>query len=57
MIAIGDKLTNRWRLQIANRWVVQYNFYINDRNWWRMFIRWLGGFGSPRADHRALPTV
>jgi hypothetical protein len=57
MIAIGDKLTNRWRLQIANRWVVQYNFYINDRNWGRMFIRWLGGFGSPRADHRALPTV
>jgi hypothetical protein len=26
MIAIGDKLTNRWHLQIANRWVVQYNF-------------------------------
>jgi hypothetical protein len=39
MIAIGDKLTNRWHLQIANRWVVQYNFYINDGNWGRMFIR------------------
>ena len=27
MIAIGDKVSNRWHLQIANRWVVQYNFY------------------------------
>ncbi len=39
MIAIGDKVANRWHLQIANRWVVQYNFYINDRNWGRMFVR------------------
>src|SRR5260370_750543 len=39
MIAIGDKIANRWHLQIANRWVVQYNFYINDRNWGRMFVR------------------
>ena len=39
MIAIGDKVANRWHLQIADRWVVQYNFYINDRNWGRMFVR------------------
>ena len=39
MIAIGDKVANRWHLQIAKRWVVQYNFYINDRNWGRMFVR------------------
>src|SRR5262249_40909239 len=26
-------------LQIADRWVIQYNFYINDRQWGRMFIR------------------
>src|SRR6202048_3015246 len=39
MIAIGDKVANRWHLQIANRWVIQYNFYINDRNWGRMFVR------------------
>ena len=39
MIAIGDKLTNRWHLQIAKRWIVQYNFYINDRNWGRIFVR------------------
>ena len=32
MTAIGDKVANRWHLQFAQRWVVQYNFYINDRN-------------------------
>src|SRR3984893_13739322 len=37
--SIGDKIANRWHLQIANRWVVQYNFYINDRHWGRMFVR------------------
>ena len=26
MIAIGDKAANRWHLQIADRWVTQYNF-------------------------------
>ena len=39
MTAIGDNIANRWHLQIADRWVVQYNFYINDRNWGRMFVR------------------
>ena len=39
MIAIGDKAANRWHLQIAERWVVQYNFYANDRDWGRMFVR------------------
>jgi hypothetical protein len=39
MTAIGDNKSNRWHLQIANRWVVQYNFYINDRQWGRMFVR------------------
>ena len=39
MTAIGDRKANRWHLQIANRWVVQYNFYINDRQWGRMFVR------------------
>jgi hypothetical protein len=22
-----------------NRWIVQYNFYINDRRWGRIFVR------------------
>ena len=39
MIAIGDKAANRWHLQFAERWVVQYNFYINDAQWGRMFVR------------------
>ena len=39
MIAIGDKAANRWHLQFAQRWVVQYNFYVNDQRWGRMFVR------------------
>jgi hypothetical protein len=39
MTAIGDRKTNRWHLPIAERWVVQYNFYGNDRCWGRMFVR------------------
>jgi hypothetical protein len=39
MIAIGDKATNRWHLQFAQRWVVQYNFYVNDQRWGRIFVR------------------
>jgi hypothetical protein len=39
LIAIGNKKDNRWHLQLAQRWVVQYNFYINDRNWGPIFVR------------------
>jgi hypothetical protein len=39
MIAIGNKKDNRWHLQIAQRWVVQYNFYLHDEHWGRMFVR------------------
>jgi hypothetical protein len=39
MIAIGDKKANRWHLQIADRWVIQYNFYFNDQGWGHMFVR------------------
>lgn len=39
MTAIGDRMVNRWHLQIAERWIVQYNFYVNDRRWGRMFVR------------------
>ena len=38
-IAIGNKKDNRWHLQIAPRWVVQYSFYVNDDRWGRMFVR------------------
>jgi len=39
MIDIGKQKENRWHLQMAQRWVVQYNFYINDERWGRMFVR------------------
>jgi hypothetical protein len=39
MIAIGNKKDDRWHLQIAQRWVMQYNFYVNDERWGRMFVR------------------
>ena len=37
MTAIGAE--DRWHLQFAQRWVGQYNFYINDQRWGRMFVR------------------
>jgi len=39
MIAIGNKKDNRWHLQIAQRWVVRYNFYAHDERWGRRFVR------------------
>jgi hypothetical protein len=39
MTAIGTAHENRWHLQMAQRWVVQYNFYVNDSRWGRMFVR------------------
>ena len=39
MTAIGDKKLNRWHLQIADRWIVQYNLYVNDQRWGRIFVR------------------
>jgi hypothetical protein len=39
LIAIGNKKDDRWHLQLAQRWVMQYNFYINDKSWGPMFVR------------------
>src|SRR5205823_9563094 len=39
LIAQGNKTDDRWHLQLVQRWVVQYNFYINDQRWGRMFVR------------------
>jgi hypothetical protein len=39
MIAIGNPKDDRWHLQFAQRWITQYNFYVNDRHWGRMFVR------------------
>lgn len=37
LIAIGKD--DRWHLEYAWRWVKQYNFYLLDREWGRLFIR------------------
>ncbi len=39
MTAIGTKKENRWHLELKQRWVNQFNFYINDSEWGRMFVR------------------
>jgi hypothetical protein len=39
LIAKGNKKDDRWHLQLAQRWIIQYNFYINDAHWGRMFVR------------------
>jgi len=39
LIAIGKKKENRWHLQLAQRWVIHYNFYVHDARWGRMFVR------------------
>ena len=37
LIAIGKG--DRWHLEYARRWVNQYNFYLVDREWGRLFVR------------------
>jgi hypothetical protein len=37
LTAVGK--ADRWHLQYARRWVDQYNFYLNDAEWGRMFVR------------------
>jgi hypothetical protein len=37
LTAIGKG--DRWHLQYARRWVIQYNFYLHDAQWGRMFVR------------------
>jgi hypothetical protein len=39
MTAIGTKKENRWHLELKQRWVNQYNFYLNDSEWGRLFVR------------------
>ena len=39
LTAIGTKKENRWHLELKQRWVNQYNFYLNDSEWGRMFVR------------------
>jgi hypothetical protein len=37
LVAIGKD--DRWHLEYKRRWVNQYNFYLQDHDWGRMFVR------------------
>jgi hypothetical protein len=39
LVAIGDKGNDSPHLEYKQRWVNQYNFYVNDAHWGRMFVR------------------
>ena len=39
LIANGNTKDDRWHLEIRQRWVNQYNIYLNDVHWGRMFVR------------------
>jgi hypothetical protein len=39
LLAIGDKNNDRPHLEYKRRWVNQFNFYLNDARWGRMFVR------------------
>ena len=39
LIANGSKDDESPHLEFKQRWVNQYNFYLNDRHWGRMFVR------------------
>jgi len=39
LIAVGDKNNQSPHLELKQRWVNQFNFYLNDKRWGRMFVR------------------
>jgi hypothetical protein len=39
LVSIGKSATEQGHLEYKPRWVDQYNFYIHDRAWGRMFVR------------------
>lgn len=39
LVAIGDKDNDSPHLEYKQRWVNQFNFYLNDARWGRMFVR------------------
>jgi hypothetical protein len=39
LIANGNRTDNGWHLPMSQRWIIQYNFYLNDARWGRMFVR------------------
>jgi hypothetical protein len=39
LVAIGDRNNDSPHLEFKQRWVNQFNFYLNDPHWGRMFVR------------------
>lgn len=39
LVAIGGKDNDSPHLELKQRWVNQYNFYLNDKHWGPMFVR------------------
>ena len=39
LLAIGEKNSDRAHLEYKRRWINQFNFYMNDARWGRMFVR------------------
>jgi hypothetical protein len=39
LVAIGDRNNDSPHLEYKQRWVNQFNFYVNDAYWGRMFVR------------------
>ena len=39
LVAIGDKNNDSPHLEFRQRWVNQFNFYLSDARWGRMFVR------------------
>jgi hypothetical protein len=39
LVSIGNKQSKGYHLEFKRRWVDQYNFYVNDRHWGRLFVR------------------
>jgi hypothetical protein len=39
LVSIGQQATEQGHLEYKKRWVDQYNFYIHDRAWGRLFVR------------------
>lgn len=39
LVAIGDRDNDSPHLEYKQRWVNQFNFYLNDSRWGRMFVR------------------
>jgi len=39
LVAIGDRDNDSPHLEYKQRWVNQFNFYLNDSHWGRMFVR------------------